>query len=445
MKKLFTSLFATSLVALAACGNAADEPAAPEYTPASEPAPEVVAEPQETIELDFWHAMQGPHEAALEALIERFHAEHPYIRINAEWQGNYTQINDAISAAALGNALPHLVQQTTDNITGWFHDGILVSLDQFINDPEIGLSQEQIDDIIEVFLEGVIWDGEFQSIPFGKSTRVLYVNLDLLEEYGFDIPTSWEQIAEMAEAMRNVEANRFGMGFENGWGAEFIALTRQFGGEYIDEATATAVFGEAEGIAAAQFVIDLYEADLVRFAGEDNHLSGVFGNGFVAMYIGSSAGLPHVTAAIETSENPFNWTTAILPTYNGNAATRFQGNDIVMMENGMSDEEQLAAWTFMAFTLRPEETAQWAADSGYVPVTYTGREHAVFQDFLAANPHAAAASDQFDAGFMTARVEGANLVWQILVEELANIRLGIDDVETALTRAQDRANEALGN
>lgn len=438
MKKLFTSLFATSLVALAACGNAADEPATTE--PTVTPDVDVLdVDTQEVIELDFWHAMTGPHEVALDSLIDRFHAEHPYIRINHEFQGNYGEINTLVSASALAGTLPHMVQQTTDTVTSYVADGILMPLTGFFNDT---FSTDEINDIVAVFREGVQWNGEFYSVPFGKSTRVLFVNLDLMEEYNLEIPTTWDELIEVAQVLRNEEEGRFGMGFENGWGAEFIGLTVQHGGEYIDEATATAMFGGPEGIAAAQFVMDLYNDGVARFAGEDNFLSGVFGAGNVAMYIGSSAGLPHVTNAVD---GDFAWTTAVLPTYNGVGASRFQGNDIVMMDNGMSEEEALAAWTFMAFTLRAEETAQWSADSGYIPVTYSGSQHANWTNHIAANPHASAAADQFDAGFMTARVPGAQQVWQILVEELANIRLGLYDVETALTRAQEAANAALGN
>ncbi|MCL1990718.1 MAG: ABC transporter substrate-binding protein [Defluviitaleaceae bacterium] len=434
------------LLFLVACENAVEPETAETQPTVDEPdTADENGEPtvdEHVIYLDFWHAMTGPHEAALTTLIDAFHHAYPHIRIRAEYQGSYADINTLIMGSAMAGTLPHMAQQTTDNITGYVNDGILLPLTALFNDPDNGLSQDEMDDIIAVFREGVIWDGEFMSVPLGKSTRVLYYNIDLLEAYDVEVPTTWEALIEVAQILTNPDENRFGMGFENGWGTEFIALTLQHGGAYIDEVTEIAHFGAQPGIDAARFVMDLHEAGYARFAGEDNFLSGVFGNGFVAMYIGSSTSMPHVASAVDGA---FEWSTAVLPTYNGNAATRFQGNDIVLFDNGMSEEEQHAAWTFMAFTLRPEVTAQWAMDSGYIPVTYSGRHHPIFTDFLLENPQAAAPSDQFDAGFMTARSMGANQVWQILGEELGNIRLGLYDIETALTRAQERANEALAD
>lgn len=439
----------TPLLFLTACGD--EDGTTAEAPPATE-APDVdengddepADEPLETIYLDFWHAMTGAHEDALMDVIEAFHAEYSHIRIQAEFQGNYTAINESVMAAAVAglNNLPHLVQQTTDNVTEYINDGIVVSLTEFFNDPEVGLSQAEINDIKDVFREGVIWDGEFMSVPFGKSTRVLFYNIDLFEEHDLEVPTTWEELIEVAQVLTDVDANRFGMGFENGWGAEFIALVIQHGGEYIDEATATAHFAEQPGIDAAQFVIDMIDAGYARFAGEDGFLSGVFGNGFVGMYIGSSAGLPHVTAAVA---GDFTWSTAPLPLYNGNAASRFQGNDLVLMNNGASEDEQLAAWQFMAFTMRPEIAAQWAASSGYIPISDAALAHEIWVNHITANPHAAAAAEQFDAGFMTARVPGANPVWHYLVAALNDVRDGEATIEDALTDAQERANAALGN
>jgi len=417
-KKLFLTAL-TTLVILGACTNGNNVDSNPEI-----------------IELDFWHAMAGPHEEAMEAFIERFHDEHPHIRINHSFQGSYTDLNTLIASSALAGTLPHIGQQTTDHITNYVNDGILIPLTPFFAE----LPEADVNDIVEVFRNGIVWNDEFYSVPFAKSTRVLYINLDLLATYDLEIPTTWEEVVYIAHVLRDPETHRFGMGFENSWAAEFVALTIQHGGAYIDESNATAVFADEGGIEAASFIMDLYENDYIRFAGEDNFLSGVFGNGGLGMYIGTSSSFPHVTAAVG---GDFQWTTAVLPTLDGVVASRFHGNDLVMFDNGMTDAEQQAVWEFMAFALRPEENAQFAVDAGFIPVRYSAHTHTIWENFTHENPHAAAGALQLDSGFITARIDGASEAWRVLVEELDSIRLGLYEIEVALNRAQDRINEVI--
>jgi len=397
----------------------------------------------DTITLDFWHAMHNFHETALLELIDEFHAEFPKIRVNATFQGNYSELDTLIIASALAGTLPHIVQQTTDNITGYIEDGILLPLTDFYFHPELGLTEEQFADVVGVFKNGVAWDGELMSVPFGKSTRVIYYNADLFEEFGATAPTTWEELTGLAIMMTG--ENRVGLGFENNWAPEFIALTLKHGGIYIDEDTSVAMFAEPAGISAGNFIMDMVHLGYARFADEDMFQSNVFARGEVAMFIGTSSSFPFVGRAVEASENPFNWNTAVLPSFEGTSAVRFSGNDLIMMDNGMNRNEQLAVWTFMKFTMRPEITARWSTATGYTPVTYSGRSHGLFTNYLDENPQAAAGAAQFESGFMTARVAGANQVWQILSEELSNIRLGIYEVEPALVRAAGRANAVLGN
>ena len=105
-----------------------------------------------------------------------------------------------------------------------------------------------------------------------------------------------------------------------------------------------------------------------------------------ALYIGSSAGLPHVEPVAE--ENDVEWSTAEIPTYDGEPLTIFAGNDLGVFASA-SEEEQQAAIAFMAFLLQPENTAQWAIESGYVPVTEAGVNTDEYQEYLEENPRTA--------------------------------------------------------
>src|SRR5699024_10555397 len=120
-----------------------------------------------------------------------------------------------------------------------------------------------------------------------------------------------------------------------------------------------------------------------------------FGRGESALYIGSSAGLPHVEPVAE--ENGVEWSTAEIPTFNDTELTIFAVNDIGVFSSA-SEEEQQAAVSFMAFLLEAENTAKWAIASGYTPITESGINTDIFQEYLADNPRAEAATLELDYG-----------------------------------------------
>jgi len=466
MKKLFFAalIFVVMAFVFTACGNdtptatPAPTPAAtpavatPAPTPTPTPEPETFEPTGETIpgfdpnnrsvvEIEFWHAMTGAHEAGIQRIVDAFHAQNPYVRVNAMFQGNYGQLSNQIMLNDLAGNLPHIAQATVSDVTRYMVDGMILPLNMFMNDPVVGLAAEDIDDIGSGFRATSVFDGEWYSLPFSKSVRVMFYNRDMFNAAGLDIPTTWDEVLEAARVLTDEAAGVVGFSFENAHDMEWIAKLFQAGGTYLDEATNRAVFASPEGISAMEWVMDLINSPYGRTAGADGFNSGVFGRQDIAMYIGSSAGMPHVTNAVDGT---FDWGVAPTPSTNGSRAVEFAGNDLVLFENtNHSIEERVGAWEFMAFTLRPEIAAQWAIDSGYVPVTYTAASLPLFLDFLAENPRAAAATYSLPYGFFRTRHVQGGAIRTILMEEMDEIRFGNVTAEVGLVRAQERANEEL--
>jgi multiple sugar transport system substrate-binding protein len=320
-------------------------------------------------------------------------------------------------------------------------DRMIVPLNQFMDHPTVGISQAVRDDIISGFRATSVFDGTWYSLPFSKSVRVLFYNRDLFDAHNLQVPRTWDEVLHAARILTDEDAGRRGFGFENAYDMEWVAMLFQNGGMYIDEATNQAVFASPAGIDAATFVMNLINSDYGRTAGADGFMSGVFGRQDVAMYIGSSAGLPHVTNAVAGT---FNWGTAPTP---GTGAQRveFAGNDLIMFDNPSHEaEERVGAWEFMRFTLQPETSARWAMASGYVPVTYAATNSTMWRNFVAnENPRAAAAANQLPYGFFRTRVVEGGPIRTILQEELENMMFGTIGIAEGLTRAQNRANDVL--
>ncbi|SDZ38696.1 multiple sugar transport system substrate-binding protein [Evansella caseinilytica] len=446
MKKWLIGILLSTFIlcVLSACGGA-DETSSPASDAAetnSNGETEAVAEEQESgepVEIEFWHAMSGPHEEAINEFAERFNSEHDNITVKPVNQGGYNDLEQKVMAAARAQSLPTIAQAVTSVIPEYIANGFVAPLNDWMEDPEVGLSDDELNDYVEIFRESSIWYNTFYSLPFSKSTRVLFYNQGILEENGLDVPSSWEDIRHISETVTG--DGLIGMGFENSFESEFQALLIQMGGVYIDEGTLEAQFASTEGIEAMSLMKELMDEGLARTAGEDDYMSNPFGRGDVAMYIGSSAGIPHVASA---AEGNIEWSTTVLPAYEGEAATSFAGNDIVLF-NQADEAEQRAAWEFMKFLTSPEITAEWSMKSGYLPVRYSAEDLEDYQAFVAENPEYLAGPSQFDAGFFVARVKGSDAVRNILLEEFDNILVGNKSVEEGLTDAQNRANSELEN
>lgn len=424
MKKVISVLSLFLVLFLAACNNSSGANA--NGSDADGPA-----------EVEFWHAMSGPHEEAIKKFADDFNSSHEDITIKPVNQGSYEDLQQKIMAAAKAGNLPDMAQATTNVIPEYIDNKFITSLNDFIEDPEVGLSEDELNDYIEVFRDSSTWDDTYYSLPFSKSTRVLFYNQTLLEENGLEAPKTWDELQEVAKTV--TKDGVVGMGFENSYEAEFQGILKQMGGTYMDEATGEPEFASKEGQEAMGMISGMIDEGIARTAGEDEYMSNPFGRGDVAMYIGSSAGIPHVGGAMEDG---IEWSTAPIPTLDGEAATTFAGNDIVIF-NQSEDVEQKAAWEFMKYLTSPEVTSEWSMLSGYLPIRQSALDTEEYQKFIEENPAYKAGTEQFDAGFFIARVPGGDAVRNIVLEEMDYILQGMKSVEEGLTEAQERAKAEL--
>ena len=67
------------------------------------------------------------------------------------------------------------------------------------------LDQEYIDGIFADMIGGQTVDGRLVAIPWFSDAAGLYYRTDLLDKYGLDVPTTWEELTEAAEIIQEGE------------------------------------------------------------------------------------------------------------------------------------------------------------------------------------------------------------------------------------------------
>lgn len=314
---------------------------------------DIVTEIKEPVEITFWHAMNGDLEKSLTSLTEKFMAENPNIKVTLQNQSSYKDLQQKITATvASPKDLPTMTQAYPDWMFNPIKDNLVTDLTPYIENET--LKFDNYEDILASFREAAKIDGKIYGMPFNKSTEVLWYNKTLLDELGLKAPTTYEELAQVSKTIKEKKGIA-GAGFDslNTYYTTFLKTegkTFDSNFDVTDEASAKAVNYYLEGVKEGYF----------RIAGTDNYLSGPFGNGAVAMYVGSNAGENFVKQGVG---DKFEVAAAPYPT----SASLQQGTDLYVFSSATA-EQKTAAYMFLKFLTTKENQITWASQTGYMPV-----------------------------------------------------------------------------
>ena len=187
------------------------------------------------VEIEFSHTMGENLRNVLDAYIVEFNKIYPNITIVHSQVGGYDDVRDTVSKQILAGTQPNIAYCYPDHVALYNLAGATVTLDQFINSPELGMTQEQIDDFIDGYWnEGKAYgDGLMYTLPLSKSTEVLYYNKTYFEEHNLSVPTTWDELEAVCRQILEIENNKncvpLGYDSESNW---FITMTEQLGTPY---------------------------------------------------------------------------------------------------------------------------------------------------------------------------------------------------------------------
>ncbi|MGL4337767.1 MAG: ABC transporter substrate-binding protein [Turicibacter sp.] len=388
MKKLLTSLaLLLALTTVVACSNESKDSQAPstegtettETTETPEATSDLVVTISEPVTIEFWHAMSGPNEQVVNDLVEKFNTtigQEKGITIEPVFQGSYNDLKSKTTAAIKAGEAPAISQAYPDWVAEYLEADIVVALDEYINHPEVGISDfEDIASAYRAENSQYKAEGTFYSLPFNKSTEVLYYNATFFEENGLTPPTTWEEMEALSKEIYELTGNpAFGIDSTQNM---FITLVQQFGGKYTNS-QGDILFGDTD---AAVQTLDLIkrntDAGYWRLAGEDKYMSGPFINELVYMYIGSTSG-----SAFVNNDN-FDWASAPVPQVSDSSkAVIQQGTNVVVMNQNKSEEQVYAAFEFAKFLGSFDANLYWTMNTGYLPIRQTVIDSPEYQAFI---------------------------------------------------------------
>ena len=400
----------------------------------------------DALHLTFYYPVNvgGSAAALIEQICADFNKEHPDIVVEPVYTGNYDDTVTKIQTAIQGGTPPDVfVSLATQRFT-MASTGMAMPLDDLIAaDGEEG--QAYIDDFLDGFMLDSYVDGKIYSIPFQRSTMVLFYNKDAFAEVGLDPeapPETWEEVVEYGQKLTN--ENRYGVGLalNSGsaqWAFTGFCLQNSVNGENLmTDDGKQVLFDTPENVEALQFWLDLQNKYQIMAPGivQWTDLATQFLAGEVAMIYHTTGNMANINENAE-----FEFGAAFLPGNKRVAAPTGGGNFYI--SNGISEERVQAAWEFIKFATDTERAAQWSLDTGYVATRESCFETDLIKNYYEEVPQAKVAYDQIPYSAPELTTYNAAEIWRVLNDNIQSAVVGDATPQEALTAAQEQATEIL--
>jgi len=333
-------------------------------------------------EIVFWHVSTRIHEEKLLELIDEFNKTNEWgITVKPEYGGYYPDIRKKILAAIAAGSPPDLAVSYQNMVAEYAEAGVVEPLDDYIASQKYGLTEEELADYFEAFLQGdryPAFDNKMLSFPPNRSMQVMYYNVDWLKKLGYENPPeTWDEFYEMCKAATDKEAGTFGYAIAPG-ASLFANMVWSRGGEILSADGKEVRFTEEPGIETLRFIKKLVDEGLAYQIAERYGDQTDFAQEKVLFTFGSTAGLPYYAKAITdeaTGKFRFEWSIAPMPHETPEPVVDMYGPSICVFKT--TPEKQLASWLFLKWFTAPEQTARWAIATGYFPVRKSAAESEV--------------------------------------------------------------------
>jgi multiple sugar transport system substrate-binding protein len=430
-------------------------PATPNVTPPSAE-PTATVGPQQTeaqrpgvTPLVFWepYALDRPQGLLLGEMVRGFEADNPDVVVEIVPKSGYVGIHGAMLDALPGGELPDLAVAFPSMIAEYAEAGIIAPLDPYVNDPEIGLTDEDLADIFPGYLEAGHFPGWGQQIlafPFVQNAVGMWANETLLAQAGWDhVPITW---AEFEQACFDV-VTYTGVGcyafVESA--STFTAWLLSRGGQPLDETAGRALFNEPAGIESLAFLRRLMDAGLAWRPQQPYGDYVAFAEGQAAFTFSSTGnGLLYADAyegAVQRGQPPFRWRQTIIPQDDPeNPVTLLYGASFFVVLSDPAREQ--AAWRLIRWFTDTSQTARWAGILEAMPVRISALES--MTDTLEAYPFVQAQVEEIlPHAWPEPAIAAGFPVRDILYTAILSVTQGYADAQVALDQATQAANAIL--
>ncbi len=360
------------------------------------------------IELTFWakNDTNVVQTAVYTQAIKDFEAIYPNVKISLRLYADYSRIYADVITNIPTNTPPNVCITYPDHIATYMTGSdVVLQLDDWMRDSRYGLGGSEVkfdapreEEMVPEFLNECMLNGHYYAMPYMRSTEALYVNQDLVEKLGYELPDvlTWDFVWEVSEkAMEKNEDGSFKVNGQNvmipfiykSTDNMMITMLKQLGAPYSNENGEVLIFNDttkslleeiylhAKSRAFSTFAISSYPGNFLNAGQCIFAVDSTAG----ATWMGSEAPMQDIH---EDQKVPFKIALRPVPQFDPEHPQMISQGPSICIFNKDDPQEVLASWLFVQYLVSNSVQLGYAETEGYLPVTLKAQQSAEYRDYL---------------------------------------------------------------
>ena len=391
-----------------------------------------------TITFMNWGMAEDTTIPAFEAMIAAFNESHPNIRVEsiAEAYNSYLDQTLILNAS---KEMPDCLQVHNSMFSAMVSAGALADINSLISDDVRA-------DFYDNLMDSLNYDGRQFGLPWAPSSEVLYCNMELLKQAGYDnTPSTMAEMRDMAAAVAALGTDEngntiYGLGLQtkamDSSGFYFLPYLWNYGGEMCDE-QGNITINSQESIDAFNFVKGLVADGITPVGQEIKDLRIMYDHNRVGGSVEPGFGYAAVQNMAE-DKAAFDTHTQLsaIPSDTDKPVNFFIAHNLAVSEQSEHKEE---AYTFIEWLSSAEAVELYNTYSANIMPSRTSVEGLAYysepgneytQVYIEELPKARALPEKY-SGFKASMLDIANALQRIIInnEDTAAV---VADLETQL-------------
>ena len=396
------------------------------------------------LEFFFPVGVNAPAVQTINELVDDWVAKNPQHLVKAVYAGNYRETTSKALTAAKAGSPPHVAILLASDIFTLIEEEAIIPISDMANSE---LDKEWLEGFYKGFMKDAMFEGKTYSVPFQRSTPVLYYNKSAFKKAGLDAntpPKNWTEMIDMGKKLTIKDDN----GHVIQWGTRiptlggggawlFGALVISNGSHLSSDNGIDVHIDTPEAVGALEFILELAEQEVMAKGGIS------WGDTPKAFIEGNTATMWTSTGNLKfVSDNAdFDWGVGFMPGGRGPGASVGGGNFYIF--DGISDEEKAASLDFIKFMTSPESAAKWSIATGYIAPRADTWKTKTMTDYSLTFPHALVARDQLVVAGREFSSFQRSKVISFLIDAIETSVGGLKTPAEALANAQKLADAVL--